>query len=353
MALTALQAPRAHYGSPKGAAAGDSGCPGGGGGGGSIGRNMQQPWLRRLLFAPLASLVALLLLEGAARAAIYTGVHLFLPAEVVSWITTKQVVFDPELGWRPRAGFPTLRGTNFQESEEREVRKPKKPSVLRGFALGDSQTHGAGVAEAAAWPSVTERLLTAGGHAVDVVNLGSSGYRSAQVLRLIEIYVLPLDPDFLIVDCMRSDGAALPRDYGAKWAPTRKLLFESRIYRLLWLGVARARGQNTGPMGVVNIEQPTTALEGAGSHAEIMALAKMVGVPLLFVDYPFLGHPIQSYAPADRLPPGAKVVAATAALRASGRPPAELFLEANHLSVVGSEIVGQAVADRLKEELGW
>ena len=314
---------------------------------------MQQPWLRRLLFAPLASLAALLLLEGAARVAMYTGVHLFLPADVVRWITTKQVVFDPELGWRPAAGFPMLRGPTFQEADERAVRRPKRSGELRGFALGDSQTHGAGVAEKAAWPSVTERLLRAEGHAVDVANLGSSGYRSAQVLRLIESYVLPLDPDFLIVDCMRNDGAALPRDYGANWAPARELLFESRIYRLLWLGVARARGQNTGPMSVVNIEQPTSALDGAGSHAEILALAKAVGVPLLFVDYPFLGNPIQSYAPADRLPPGAKVVAATAALRASGLPPAELFLEANHLSVAGSEIVGRAVADRLKEELGW
>ncbi len=314
---------------------------------------MHQPWRRRLLFAPLASLIGLLLLEGAARVAIYAGVHLLLPPEVVAWITTKQVVFDPELGWRPQAGFPVLAGPNFQESEEAAVRRPKKKGELRGFALGDSQTHGAGIAEGAAWPSATERILRAEGHPVDVVNLGSSGYRSAQVLRLIETYVLPMDPDFLIVDCMRNDGAALPRDYGSSWTPVRGFLFESRIYRLLWLGVARAKGQNTGPMGVVTIEQPTTALDGAGSHSEILALAKTMGIPLLFVDYPFLGNPIQSYAPAERLPPGARVVPATAALRTSGRPPAELFLEANHLSVAGSEIVGRTVAEQLKAELGW
>jgi len=313
---------------------------------------MAQPWIRRLFFAPLAVVAALLLLEVAARAAIEVGLHALLPPEVITWITARQVVFDPELGWRPQAGFPALTGSNFPEADERNARKPKKAGELRGFALGDSQTHGAGIAEAAAWPSVTERLLRAEGRPIEVVNLGSSGYRSAQVLRLIEIYVLPLDPDFLIVDCMRNDGAALPRDYGRHWTPLRRILFESRIYRLLWLGVATARGQNTGPMGPVHIEQPTSALDGPGSHAEILALAKTVGIPLLFVDYPFLGNPVQSYAPAAYLPPGATVVPATVALRASGIPPHALFLEANHLSVAGSEIVGRAVAEQLKVELG-
>jgi hypothetical protein len=313
---------------------------------------MTQPWIRRLLFAPLAVLAALVLLEGAARIAIYLGVHFLLPPEVVAWVTARQVVFDPELGWRPQAGFPLITGSNFPEEDQRRANQPKKVGELRGFALGDSQTHGAGVAEGAAWPSVTERLLREEGAAIEVVNLGSSGYRSAQVLRLIEIYVLPLEPDFLIVDCMRNDGAVLPRDYGRHWAPLRSVLFESRAYRLLWLGVARARGQNTGPMGTVHLEQPTTPLDGPGSHAEILDLAKTTGIPLLFVDYPFFGNPIQSYAPANTFPPGAVVVPATAALRASGRTPQELFLEANHLSVLGSEIVGRAVAERLKVQLG-
>ena len=313
---------------------------------------MTQPWIRRLLFAPVAVVAALLLLEVAARAAIYVGIHSLLPPEVVTWVTARQVVFDPELGWRPQAGFPVLTGHNFPEDDERNAKKPKKAGELRGFALGDSQTHGAGVAESSAWPSVAERILREEGYPVEVVNLGSSGYRSAQVLRLIETYVLPLDPDFLIVDCMRNDGAALPRDYGRRWAPLRRVLFESRIYRLLWLGVAKARGQNTGPMGVVHIEQPTTALDGPGSHTEILALAMTVGIPLLFVDYPFIGNPIQSYAPAEHMPPGATVIRATDALRASGKSPGELFLEANHLSVAGSEVVGRAVADQLKVELG-
>ncbi len=315
-------------------------------------RVMVRARLRRVLFAFIASVGALLLLEGAARLAILARLNLFLPPDVAAWVTSNQVVFDPDLGWRPANGFPVVEGGFFKGGAFDAGSAARRPGELRGFAFGDSQTHGAGLAEADAWPSVAERDLRAEGLDIEVINLGSSGYRSAQVLRLIESWVLPNNPDFLIVDCQLNDSEALPRDYGRSWALEREVLFQSRLYRLIWLGVATARGQNTGPVGTVSIEQPRTELQGSGNHEAIAELARTAGIPLIFVDYPFSGYPIKSLAPADHLPRGATVVPATAALRATGKQTTQLFLENNHLSVAGSEVVGKVVAETVRTKLG-
>lgn len=311
-----------------------------------------RPWLRRLSFTLSATIGVIVVLECLARLAIAVGMRALLPPDVAGWITTERVVFDPELGWRPASGFPTITGGTFKDGSFDRDNRDKTPGELRGYAFGDSQTHGAGLAETSAWPSVTERLLRKEGLDISVINLGSSGYRSAQVLRLLETYVLPNDPDFLIVDCMVRDSDPLPGNYGQSWGPTREFLFQSRVYRLLWLAVATGRGENTGPMGDVHIEQPKTPIGGAGNHDAIALLAAGAHVPLIFVDYPFTGNPVVSYAPAAQLPRGATVVPATAALLATGLPSSRLFLDANHLSVEGSEVVGRVVADTLRAKLG-
>lgn len=308
--------------------------------------------LRRVVYTLLALIVGLVALEIGARGAIWVGVHAMLPKDVRDWVTTHDVVFDPELGWRPASRPLAITGANFHGESTVRDGEAKRPGELRGYAFGDSQTHGAGIAEDNAWPLVTERVLREAGHDVTVINLGSSGYRSAQVLRLIETYVLPRGADFLIVDCQANDGQALKRSVPGLNRTIREVLFESRLYRLLWLGVGAVRGEHLGAAdGAVRIEQPQGG-PGPGNHPEIMALAAREGIPLLFVDYPFIGEPIVQLAPPSRLPPGANVVLASEALRATGRPAQALFLENNHLTVEGSEVVGKAVADALAAELG-
>lgn len=307
--------------------------------------------IRRVVFVAVAFCLSLLLLEGAARLVLYTSVHVLLPKEVVHWITTQRVVFDPVLGWRPANGFAKIEGSDFIQQSTIQLATQRRPGELRGFAFGDSQTRGAGIPENQAWPGMAEVKLREDGSDYRVINMGSIGYRSAQVLRLVEAYILPLDPDFLVVDCMVNDSAQLPRNYqeGSTWM--RGALFESRIYRLLWLGIAAAQGKNTGPMGTVHIEQPTQPdqMKGSGNHTALMELARMAGVPILFVDYPFMGHPIRSLAPAASLPPGAIVVEVTDVLNQSGFPPEELFLGNNHLSLLGSRIVGERVAEEVRK----
>lgn len=269
---------------------------------------------------------------------------LLLPPTVRAWVDTHRVVFDRELGWRPAVGVNNIEGSRFQRGVHEAV---VEDGGLVGYAFGDSQTHGAGIAEHRAWPAVVEETLRASGRSVTIRNLGSSGYRSAQVLRLLEVHVVPLDPDFIVVDCMARDSIPLPQAQLPVLVDARAALFESRVYRLLWLGVAAARGQNLGATGNVRIVQDERA--GAGNHAAIAALAAKHGIPLVFVDYPFMDRPARSLAPREALPPGVPVVDATRALVESGATAEELFLENNHLTVKGSEIVGREVARTLAE----
>lgn len=306
--------------------------------------------LRKAMFALVASAAALLALEGGARVAIRIGLHLALPAPVRDWIISQEIVFDPDLGWRPSVGLGRIDGARFDGSAA-GAHEAKAPGELRGFAFGDSQTHGAGLAEGQAWPVAAEAALRRDGLPVRIINLGSSGYRSAQVLRLIEVAVLPLHPDFLIVDCQLHDSEPLVRRPPSPWDGVRAALFHARLYRLLWLGTAALRGQSLGPGGRgLTLPQGAVAQRGrpAGNHAAIAQLAAAQGVPLLFVDYPFWERGIHALAPAEGLPPGVPVAAATPALLAAGQAPEALFFENNHLTVEGSRIVGEAVAAALR-----
>ena len=297
------------------------------------------------MFAGLTLVAALTLLEGGVRLALRQATWQVLPtAEMRGFVTENELVYDPDLGWRPAAGLKFERLARFDPTMYARAH----PGRYRAFVLGDSQALGAGLTDDQAFGAVAERILTERGLPVQVLNAAAAGFRSAQGLRLVESRLLAWAPDVLVVDFMRSDGAPMERDYGATRERVQALLFQSRLYRVLWLGVAAARGESLGPVGNVQIEAPDgPSSRGSGCHENILALARDRGIDVVFVDYPFVAHPARSLAPADRLPPGVPVVPATAALVASGETPEALFLDNNHLTARGAAVVGQALADTL------
>jgi len=303
----------------------------------------------RKLVAGLGVAAAFLVLgELGARLGLRGAVLATIPTEEMRrFLVEEQLVYDPVLGWRPVVDVPSFDA--FDKPNTAELQTPQAPGHLTGFAFGDSQTFGAALPREAAWPKVTEATLRARGYDLTVINLGMSGLRSGQVLEIIERYVLPRQPAFLLVDCMVHDDRLRDRHYEpSRWDDVARVLFYSRLYRVLRLGVSTLRGENLGPVGEPEVRQvdPRTA-EGPGNHGLIADLARIQGVPLVFVDYPFTAQPARALAPASELPPGVPVAPATAALLASGQSSAELFLDNNHLTVEGSRIVGESVADVL------
>jgi hypothetical protein len=282
-----------------------------------------------------------------ARGIVAAGFLWFVPPDVRSYVTENHVVFDPELGWRPGVVAPN----DFAGNPSR-IPYPARPGQLRGFVFGDSQAQGAGVARTASWPVVTADLLRATGLDVEIINAASPGYRSAQVLLLMETRVMGWEPDFFIVDCRNGDSPRLPHEFHPTRDRVAGLLFESRLYRLLRLGVASVRGEDVGVPHPEPLQQPLgDEQRGPGNHEAIAELAASRGVELYFLDYPYhetvhADTIARGFDPATA-PPGTTFIGSADALVASGRPPAELFFDRNHLTVEGNRLVAQAAADAL------
>jgi hypothetical protein len=292
-------------------------------------------------------------LEGGARLIIREVALATIPAESVrAHVTEGDIVYDPVLGWK-RTQLPNpLFGLDRNGFRHPEVALAKPPGRLRGFALGDSQTYGAGVDPGQDYPSVAERVLRARGLDVEVINAGLSGYTSRQAKRLIETKLLAFDPDFVVVDCRTRDDE---RDDGPPTEPgfvaaVQRVLFYSRLYRGLRLVVHELDPDDGVPMRAPapgQMPPPLPPGSHLGNHDLIAALGDEHGFQVWFLDYPFKGQPAVSLVVDAELPHGARVVRATNALRVSGRSADELFLDNNHLTATGCALVGEALADAL------
>lgn len=313
---------------------------------------LRRPVLRRLGFAAAGIVGGLVGLELLARLGLYLGVLAALPSEEMRrFVTSEPLRFDPTYGWMPApdtAGPPELR---FATNALTRLHHASLHPSLRVFTLGDSQTLGAGLTLDQAWPTVAETTLRERGVDVVVVNFAAAGFASGQILELVEREVLPRAPDLILVDARAGDSARLDRHYDDPLLPLRRALFYSRLYRVLRLGVAAARGDPLGPVGALDLDARPPAPHHSGNHALLLELSTLADVPLLFLDYPFVGGPAHALAPASHLPAGAEVIPTTDRLNRSGLSAEALFLDNNHLTVEGSRLVGLAVADHLEARL--
>lgn len=263
--------------------------------------------------------------------------------------------YHPELGW-VRAQLPNWGlGINEEGFRYPTIPQEKPAETWRAFTMGDSQTYGAGVDWDKSYAAFAERALqTEPGGEVQLVNAGISGYGSLQVKRLIELKLLDWDPDMLIVDCRTYDS---PRDdvMGPMGAPSglEQILFYSRAYYAIRLFVEELRPDRARPMRPEAMEMSREEMAGTfGNHALIVELAEDAGVDLIFVNYPFWDNhkdEVICLAPDSELPEGVNIARVCEALQRSGQEPSELFLDNNHLTERGNEVVGEALAEAIRE----
>lgn len=315
-----------------------------------------RPAVRRLLFAPLVAVAVLAILEGLSRLVLEEAVSLSIPAEQVRVHLQggSDLLYDPVLGWRRRTlPNPTL-GLDANGFRHAPVAKAKQPGVLRGFALGDSQTYGAGLHGKDAWPSVAERLLQERGYKIELINTGLSGYRSIQALRLIQGQLAAFDPDFVIVDCQGRDSLRDDRppqgDSVREFA--QRTLFYSRLYRGSRIVVEQVQARLS-PGSKRNLMNPELAVapgtapppnQTPGNHDLIFDHGAKTGLKVFFLDYPFGDRRVQPLLHPQDLPAGADLIHSAPALLATQKSVPELFLDNNHLTVEGAAIVGAEVA---------
>lgn len=312
---------------------------------------------RKALFSLATSVLLLAAVELLLRLTTQGLGHASIPAETVAaHVETEALDYDPVYGW-VRHTLPDpmfhLDANGFRHLEALE--RQKAPEAWRGFTLGDSQTYGAGVGAGQTYTAFAEAALRAQAPArqVELINTGLSGYGSLQALRLIQHKLPDWAPDLFVVDCFAFDQ---PRDGltpRGRLNALEQALFHYRTYYVLRFVAERALGR-VRPMGVPTPDGER--LRGAGNHDVIMQVAADLGVPVVFLDYPFWEgregdrpEAIHCLAPATELPEGAIVIPVCQALRDRGGLPSTWFLDNNHLTAEGNRVVGEALARGLVE----
>ncbi|MCB9766128.1 MAG: hypothetical protein H6739_40505 [Alphaproteobacteria bacterium] len=315
--------------------------------------------IHKLLLGAMTAALVLALGEGLLRLVYPTVARVTLPNRMMEeHLRGATFTYDPELFWYwPSLPVPHTGVNAHGFRREAPMTMEKPPGVTRAIVFGDSQTFGAGLPPDQAYAAVAERAL---GEGWEVLNAGISGYRTLNVLRLLQVRIEPYAPDVIVIDCMPFDS---PRDtgvregasqYATSWQSRAKaLLWHSRIYyslRLLMekLNPERSRWLDQAPSRVHHEDL------GLGNHDRIATWARDHGAVPLFMTYAVSTEDwgLGCMTEAGVLPDDVAVVDACAALQASGYDAHTLFQDRNHLTELGARVVGEALADGLKAAQG-
>ncbi len=178
------------------------------------------------------------------------------------------------------------------------------PGTTRLVMLGDSFTYGQGVTEADTQPRQLERVL---GPGYEVVNMGVSGYNTAQQLLFWRAQGIRLRPAALLVAFTLSDaelGLLGLKDTREVWIIHVKELVKAHMGMYLWarhaINVLRERWAYAAADGVWPEVAPLRdAAEGRSSEgwdrcaaalASFAADCRALGIPCVLVIWPVLEH---------------------------------------------------------------
>jgi lysophospholipase L1-like esterase len=170
--------------------------------------------------------------------------------EVHAWRQGEDAEINRIREYRLRTNSQRLRGPEIG---------PKKGGVTRIIALGDSVTHGWGVAENESYPSVLEAKLRARGHAVEIINAGVPANPVSVMERWCSTQASAFSPDLIL--WTRRVNQQGPDPYGA------------------YARAVRDCGRRTGATMVV-VLPPVSTFDVKGSRAwkqERDKLKQMVG----------------------------------------------------------------------------
>jgi lysophospholipase L1-like esterase len=309
---------------------------------------------------------------------------------------TTLFVRDPELGWRMRPGAEHAWGGVPIRINDKGLRGPERPyakpaGVRRILFLGDSVTFGFRLAhDEETFPQRVEALCNANRPAtVEVVNAGVDGYSPWQELAYLRSEGLHYEPDLIVVSFILNDVTeklALRRFGGwsegfqlsqaaASWREwladhTAIGFFLARAATRFRFGedaAAAARAAEFLRIEALVEEPENPEIRHAwditlSNLAGIVDIAKKHDVGLLLVAFPYTfqfadpaaraqpQHILERFAAErgvpflDLLPPLAE------RLQRDNLRPSDVFLDEDHLSPRGAEIVAELIVERIRSQ---
>lgn len=327
---------------------------------------------RQLLSWPM--LVALLVLLGAEAGLRLAGLPRPPREDLLSG--------DPFQGWSMPPGrrheLGLLSNINTLGMRGAEITIPKPAGVKRLLALGDSSIYGFGVPDDAVFTQVLQRSL---GPGFEGLNGGVGGYSSVQSLRFLRRNIAQLEPDVLLIGNLWSDNtfdsfvdnellkaAAIepPRSTYALY----KTFSKSALFRMLErvilgekpityrrIGVSPGHGTRLGLRRVElndyakNLDELVRLGLEHGAHALFIVLTNRDEM----MDAAGLQPVWEPYRAAMRDTAaryGAPMLELAPIYRATGQGAPALFWDSMHPTVLGHQLLGEALA-RLLRERGW
>lgn len=255
---------------------------------------------------------------------------------------------------------------------------PKPAGTRRVLALGDSSVYGFGVPLEHSFVRMATDSL--GGEAADLEGIPAAlpGYSTLQLLNLLELRALALEPDLLVVAALWSDhataaqpDAALLDRYQRHDASTRgsieRALQRSALVRLLSWELGVRRGTQADARAHYDLRQPhpdgdthRVPIDAYRHNLDSLAdLAQERGAALVYLVLP---HPedlagrqrgvssFHAYRDAMRQVAsahGASVVEGGEVFAAAGFEREALFLDNIHPTATGHRLLGEALAEAL------
>ena len=352
-----------------------------------LARLFDRPLATKLLASFLAACVPLIIAE--------IGLRPFTIAHVQKKETTL-FIRDADLGWRLRPGTTapwggaqvTINSKGLRGPEISYSRNASRPRLLY---LGDSVTIGYGLAKYdEAYPFRIEALLEREfRQGVETVNAGVNGYATWQQYLFLEREGLRYQPDVVIVGFVLNDvteplglmrfggtgiGHQLDRSYFSldDWLQHNSALYwlTQRLKAKIRFGPDVQKGAVAREL--VNVED--LARSPASPHVRkawsltLTSLERLVdlcesrGVPVAVVVFPFtfqfrdphgLAAPqqeLRAFCEAKGVPFLDLLPLLADDLRSQQDTPQALFLDADHLTARGSQVVAQRVVDWLRSE---
>jgi lysophospholipase L1-like esterase len=306
----------------------------------------------------MSTLIGLVFLEFGLR----IGMGNFAQSELLRRSDDAEVCLENEpgtdiqyTGWAWRVA-PTRMRVNSVGARGPEFTNERRPGVARIVAVGDSFTFGQGVAEDEAWVQVAGSRLHTWGHRNEVLNFGVPGHGTPQSVALVEKRLLPLQPDLVLVGVFAND--LTPEDsyclYGRGGnTGTRFLLRHVYTGRLLYM-LGQGRRQARDPALAAKYGTPEDRFVRAMNHLSDLGRQRgFLATAVLLTDREMYtdGQSCPGCTPSHDLVgrTGVYVMDMTPVWRLLHSDIPRFFIPGeDHLSTDGNRVMGEALADALR-----
>ncbi|MDP8254265.1 MAG: GDSL-type esterase/lipase family protein [Candidatus Alcyoniella australis] len=302
--------------------------------------------LKRLSFALISVLLVLLLLEVAARIAVWGYLKVVDPQGLAATFNPDpervRLKADPVTGW----AFDEL--GHFRWRDDYEFTRDKPFFNYRIIAVGDSVTYGVQVGDHQTFSAFLERFLNErqSGFHFEVLNAGVPGFNTLQILRFLQNELLAWDPDMVLLYANPGDSelgtlepvVQPPGMVGV----VQRLLWHSRLYYLLQHMVVPIRER---------LAQPETGNAQLNNIDLIYETCRRQGVDLMLVSYVLHENGelrVEPYPAGWHVP--APMVDGLSVLQQSGYDPGELFFDDVHMFPLGHWQLANAIYDTIVEQ---